>query len=202
MKYAMSVISGAIVATLLFLLMNGLIAGEPEVDLEPTPPELVDIVMATDQEAVNKKVREKPPEPKPPTEPPPPVTVTETDRTKPRQDLPNIETPIISIGVGDGPYIGDRHEGGLREGDVVPVFLMQAQYPREAALDGTEGWVKLAFTIERDGSVSDVEVVESYPRRVFDSAAVTAMYKSKFKPRVVDGVPIARRVSMTTEFKF
>ena len=202
MKYAISVLSGAIVAALLFLLMNGLIAGEPQIDLEPTPPEPLDFVMITDEEIVNKIIREKPPEPEPPKEPPPPVMETKTDSTKPQPEFPDRETPVITIGVGDGPFIGDHRSTSSQEGDVVPVFLMQAQYPREAALDGTEGWVKLAFTIERDGSVSDVEVVESYPRRVFDSAAVAAMYKSKFKPRVVDGVPVARRVSMTTEFKF
>ncbi len=202
MKYAISVVSGAFVATLLFLLMNGLIAGEPEVDLEPAPIELPDFVMVTDEEVENKIIRERPPEPKPPKEPPPPVTESDPDRTKPPPDFPDIETPVVSIGLGGDVYTPDHISNRSQEGDVVPVFLMQAQYPREAALDGTEGWVKLVFTIERDGSVSDVEVVESYPRRVFDSAAVAAMYKSKFKPRVVDGVPVARRVSMTTEFKF
>ncbi|MEM6474128.1 MAG: energy transducer TonB, partial [Planctomycetota bacterium] len=176
----MSVVSGAIVATLLFLLMNGLIAGEPQIDLEPTPPEPLDFVMITNEEIVNKIIREKPPEPKPPKEPPPPVTDPETDSENQRPDLPDIETPVVNIGLDGDFYTGDPIANRSQEGDVVPVFLMQAQYPREAALDGTEGWVKLAFTIERDGSVSDVEVIDSYPRRVFDRAAVAAMYKSKF----------------------
>ncbi|MEN8718672.1 MAG: energy transducer TonB, partial [Oceanococcaceae bacterium] len=69
------------------------------------------------------------------------------------------------------------------------------------ARDRIEGWVKLEFTINPDGTVSDPRVVEAQPRRVFDSEARRAILKWKFKPRVVDGKPVAHRATQTIEFK-
>ncbi|MEM6819402.1 MAG: energy transducer TonB [Pseudomonadota bacterium] len=203
MRYAVAIVSGGIVATLLFLLMHALIAGEPELNRDDDLAAQFDFVKVQDEEIENKRDRRKPPEPEKPKEPPPPPKLSQENNDKPPPQLPNIQTPNIDIGVaGDGIWIPGAPGSGNQEGDVVPIFLMQPQYPREAALDGIEGWVKMAFTIEADGSVSDVEILESNPRRIFDRAAKQAMYKSKFKPRVIDGVATARRVSMTTEFKF
>ena len=118
--------------------------------------------------------------------------------------MPNIQTPNVNVAIatGDGPYLGGWGGGdNAPEGDVIPIVQIEPQYPREAALDGTEGWVKLEFTILADGSVDQVRVVDSNPRRVFDRNAQRALYKWKFKPRVVDGQAVARQASITLEFK-
>ena len=43
-------------------------------------------------------------------------------------------------------------------------------------------------------------MVNSEPRRIFDRSAQRALYKWKFKPRVVDGKAIARRARITLDF--
>jgi protein TonB len=45
-------------------------------------------------------------------------------------------------------------------------------------------------------------VVEAKPRGVFDSAAITAALKWKFKPRVVDGKPVDQRGVVQIDFNF
>jgi protein TonB len=47
-----------------------------------------------------------------------------------------------------------------------------------------EGFVEVAFTIRRDGSVdsSSIRVTSAQPRRVFDDAAREAIAKWQFEP--------------------
>ncbi|WP_422011966.1 energy transducer TonB [Roseateles sp.] len=56
-------------------------------------------------------------------------------------------------------------------------------FPAEASKKGiSTGTVKAKLTIEADGKVSDVEIVESEPKRVFDRAVKTALMEWKFEP--------------------
>ncbi|MEL7296494.1 MAG: energy transducer TonB [Pseudomonadota bacterium] len=203
MRYFGSVGIGALVALGLFLLMHALIAGDLNIDDKDKDRVNLDFVRVKQDEITNLKDRRKPPEPEEPKEPPPPPKLTVSNDDRPPPDLPDIQTPNVAVAIGgQGPYLGGMGASGPpKEGDVIPIVMIQPQYPREALLDGTEGWVKLGFTIEADGSVSDVEVLESQPRRIFDRAARQALYKWKFKPRVVDGQAIARPASFTLDFK-
>jgi protein TonB len=117
--------------------------------------------------------------------------------------MPAMEMPNINIGVasGSGPYLGNWSAGDpAAEGDVIPIVRIEPQFPREAAINGIEGWVEIEFTIEPDGTVSDPKVLNSQPRRVFDRNAIRAIYKWKFKPRIVDGKPVARRATQRLDF--
>ena len=64
---------------------------------------------------------------------------------------------------------------------------MNPQYPREAAMKGLEGFVQVVVDIQTDGSVANVRIVNSNPRRVFDRAAVRAASKYKYRPQIRDG---------------
>ncbi len=43
------------------------------------------------------------------------------------------------------------------------------------------------FTVTKQGSVRDPVVVEAEPEGIFDQAAMDAVLKFKYKPRVIDG---------------
>ncbi len=51
-----------------------------------------------------------------------------------------------------------------------------------------------------DGSVASAVVVESVPRRMFDRNVIRAVLKWKFKPRIVNGVPVERRAIQRLDF--
>ena len=53
--------------------------------------------------------------------------------------------------------------------------------------------------IAADGSVASAVVVES-PRRMFDRNVIRAVLKWKFKPRIVNGVPVERRAIQRLDF--
>ena len=54
--------------------------------------------------------------------------------------------------------------------------------------------------IRPDGTVSNVKVMESNPPRIFDQAAVMAMQRWKFRPKIVDGNAVSQRAKQTIEF--
>lgn len=89
----------------------------------------------------------------------------------------------------------------VSEADLVVLKRVAPDYPRRAAMAGIEGTVTMRFTINSDGSVSDVSVVEANPRRVFDRAAVAAIAQWEFEPFRVDGDRVAREASMTIDFQ-
>ena len=111
--------------------------------------------------------------------------------------------PRISLGIssGTGPYLGKWSAGDPGgEGDVIPIVRIEPQFPREALIKGIGGWVEIEFTIEPDGSVSRPKVIASHPPGIFDRNAIRAIYKWKFKPRIVDGKAVARRATQRLDF--
>lgn len=74
-------------------------------------------------------------------------------------------------------------------------------YPREAMRGRQEGWVEVEFTVGRDGSVSDIQVVAARPARIFDRAAIRAMQDWRFEPRIENGEPVATRLTQRFDFR-
>jgi protein TonB len=56
------------------------------------------------------------------------------------------------------------------------------------------------YIVMPDGSVAEARVVGSDPRGMFEEAALSAINKWIFKPRVVDGQPVPRGVSQRINF--
>jgi protein TonB len=204
MRYVISVFAGLMVALLLFLLMHSLIAGGEGFEKAADTGKIVNFIRIREDELTQTKERRKPPPPEKPEEPPPPPKLVVQNPEKVPQTQLDIETPDISvpIGGGSGPYIGAWSPGqAAAEGDVVPIVKIDPQWPREALLNGIEGFVEVEFTITPDGSVADVEVLNAEPRRLFVRDAIRAVLKWKFKPRIIDGQAVARRATQRIEFK-
>ncbi len=73
--------------------------------------------------------------------------------------------------------------------DYVLVVGIAPVYPARALARGLEGYVDLSFTVTSSGTVTDLVVIQSSDSE-FDRAAIRAVLKYKYKPRVVDGVPV------------
>ena len=84
---------------------------------------------------------------------------------------------------------------------VVPLVRVPPRYPTRAASRQIEGWVKVEFTIQTDGSVANAVVVGSEPEAIFDDAALTAISKWKFKEKIVNGVAVPQRAVQQLQFK-
>lgn len=86
--------------------------------------------------------------------------------------------------------------------DVIPLVRIEPDYPPRAAERGVEGWVVLQFTITPAGTVKDAKVVDAEPKGIFDAAAVKAVERWKYNPKVEGGVAVERRgVQVMLTFK-
>jgi protein TonB len=92
----------------------------------------------------------------------------------------------------DGLAVRASFGGRMQDGDYLPVVKVEPVYPARALARRLEGWVLLRFTVTGSGAVRDIEVVESSDP-IFESSAVDAAGRFKYRPRIIDGQPIEVR---------
>lgn len=79
--------------------------------------------------------------------------------------------------------------------ELVAVSTPQPAYPPEAARSGTAGQVVVSFTVNSDGSVSDIDIISARPRGVFERNVQAAVRRWRFQP-------IAGSQTVTRTFDF
>jgi protein TonB len=112
----------------------------------------------------------------------------------PPQDLDNIDPNAPTINIAPPPLATNMDIGGpggmnIAEGDYLPIVRVAPIYPARALSRGVEGYVDMSFTVTATGTVKD-PIVEYSTSSLFERAATRAVLKFKYKPRVVDGVPV------------
>ncbi len=85
--------------------------------------------------------------------------------------------------------------------DAVLIKAVSPHYPPAAVRARQQGWVVVSFKIDTDGRTSDIKVVDSKPRRVFDRAATEAVGRYQFTPAKKAGVAVATTRQQRIEFK-
>jgi protein TonB len=168
----------------LLFLMQVLIATGKQALTKPRDRAKLEFVRVKRNEALNTEdfTPEKPPKP--------PETPPET----PPQDMDNIDPTAPTISVAPPTVSAETSIGGpggmnIAEGDYLPIVRVAPVYPARALSRGLEGYVDMAFTVTTTGTVKDPVVVFS-TSSLFERAAIRAVLKFKYKPRVVDGVPV------------
>ncbi|MDA9094621.1 energy transducer TonB [Gammaproteobacteria bacterium] len=160
--------------------------------------QMVDFIRMKKDDTLNERDRRLPDKPPPPKRPPPPELETPDVQALPTPKLdikfPDIKMPIDTDGafVGGGKYLGD---GGL-----VPLVRITPRYPRNALLKNQEGVVVIELLVDEGGSVVTAKIINANPPGVFNAAAIQAVLKWKFKPRVLNGIAIQQRGLTTIEF--
>jgi len=179
-RYTSAVVTGSITTFCLFFVMQALIAMQPgaasEVrdrwDLKPVRVKEAEEIRKIDFEPVDKTIKELPP-----------------IAPRPRND--HGDETVISLPPTAPPTPGYRHDGTVfrvNDGPLVAIVRVQPVYPPAAEARGLEGWVLVEFDVRPDGGVANAFVVDS-SNRTFEKAALDAVYRFRFKARVVDGVP-------------
>jgi protein TonB len=103
----------------------------------------------------------------------------------------NLVTLAPTIDVG-GATTGISLSAG-NDRDVIPLVRINPDYPPRALSRGIEGWVQVQFTISETGSVIDATVVDSSPKNVFDDAAIKAISRWRYNPKVEGAVAVQRK---------
>lgn len=215
MRLAIGLLLAILVNFGLFTLMQKMTA-EQNIGRQVTENiQLLDFVRLKREDKAETKKRELPKKPPPPQKPPPPPKAPAPQVDKPKSPTPKLDMPRIDVplNIAGGPYLGDFSSAPVApnvptvisaptvDDDVIPLVRIPPQYPRVASRRGIEGVVTVSFTITKDGQVRDPIVISAKPENIFDSAALKAILKWKFKPKVVDGQPVERQATQEIEFK-
>ena len=93
-------------------------------------------------------------------------------------------------------------------GSLRPIVMVSPTYPREAVIQGIEGYVVLEATVRPDiedvqsSQLVDIQVVEAEPQGVFEEAAREALSQWRVSPlRSADGERRPGRVRQTMHFR-
>ncbi len=173
----------------LFYLMQALILGK-DMKLDKASGTMVDFIRLKKESEVETKKR-KMPDKKEPEEPPPPPDLSMARSNKPTQEMGDMAFAIdVDVDVG-----GTNISIAASDSDVIPVVRVSPQYPLRASERGIEGWVEVEFTISKLGTVKDPRVFNSHPSSIFDRAALKAIRKWKYNPKIEDGEPVERPAS-------
>ncbi len=142
--------------------------------------------------------------PPPPPPPPPPKRIIEPPKTLqpyvPPPDVPvttQTTEPVISAVTATPPtepnviappappvvvVAPPAPKPAIRRG-AVPIERVEPVYPREAIRDNiASGRVVARLQVNEKGLVTDVQIMESNPRRVFDREVIRALSQWKFLP--------------------
>lgn len=91
----------------------------------------------------------------------------------------------------------------LQQNELVRTRYVAPIFPRSAVRRGVGGWVQFEFTITPEGSVTDIEVVESEPGQTFVGAATRALTQWEYQPYIDEtGTAIDRRAQVKIAFEF
>jgi protein TonB len=166
-------------------------------ELDEAASSIVEFVRLKKDSEPEIKKRELPKKQKP-EEPPPPPDLSLTRTTSLDQGLQDMVLAVgLDLAIGGGPNLG----AAVSDSEPVPVVRVNPQYPPRAAERGIEGWVELLFGISATGTVQDAEVMNSHPGNVFDRAALRAVRRWKYNPKIEDGKPVERHgITVRLEF--
>ena len=183
-RYVISIVVGSLVTVTLLFVMQLLIVTGKTALTDPRERHKLEFVRVKRNENLNVDdiIPEKPPKP--------PETPPET----PPQDMDNINPDAPTINIAQPTVAANTDIGGpggmnIAEGDYLPIVRVAPVYPARALSRGLEGFVDLSFTVTTAGTVRDPIVLQS-TSSLFERAAIRAVLKFKYKPRVVDGVPV------------
>lgn len=65
---------------------------------------------------------------------------------------------------------------------IIPISQPAPNYPRIAAVEKTSGYVIVEFDVNTDGTVENLQIIESHPKRLFDKEALRSVKKYLFEP--------------------
>jgi len=194
-KASASIAIGAVITLAAFAFMDYLISSDERAPAEVQSPIVLEIMQDRPDSEVKIKTRPLPPPPQPKAQPPRPQNMAPAEVTGPQIGIggPEIEfenTPVNTA------FVAQQDTGAT------PIVRIDPKYPIEAARDGKEGWVEMAFSIDKAGNVIDAKVINAEPKRLFNREALRALKGWKYRPKIENGQAVVQSgLQVVLEFK-
>ena len=193
----------------LYLLMPALIATTPDKPAFETLVPQVNLTRIRPPEPRKPPEPVKPPEPKPLQQQPKPTT---TPLPTPKLQLPfelnprlpssptTLDLPPMETALPQGNF-SETFSVGQLDGPLTTLVQIPPVYPHSAKRRNIEGWVKVRFVVDENGTVDKVRVLAAKPEGVFEQSVLRCVSSWRFKPGTVGGVAVKALVEQTITFK-
>lgn len=210
-RYLSTFMISCIITLFLFLMMQKMLSFEQQRRPSPELINSVDFVrLIREPEAVEKRRQihvpenPEPPEQKKPLPKMPKVSVQTPNINTIELSVPQLQT---RLNLNDALYLGGFHKNAPMQQtlqvdeEVIPLVRIAPSYPSRAARLGIEGWVKMEVLINSKGEVDSVKILESRPSKIFNRAAIKAIKRWRFRPKIVAGKAVSRTAEQQINFK-
>jgi len=112
-------------------------------------------------------------------------------------ELPPLESvPLKDIGAFQGTFAL-----GQLDGPLTPLAKIPPVYPIRARRKQIQGWVKVAFIVDKTGKVGEVTILKAEPPGLFEKSVDQCVRSWQFKPGTVEGMPVRTKVETTIQFR-
>lgn len=184
LRYFIGLAFGTALMLLMFWVMWSLVSVPVDVEEMRQATRVEFSRMRQDSEA-QKKQQEKPQ----PDKPPPVPEVPQIDFSK-----GSVENNVVGLTptVDAAGAMSKMKMTAGSDRDIVPLVRINPDYPPRALSRGIQGWVIVQFTISATGTVKDQKVVDS-SNKIFDDAALKAIGRWRYNPKVEEGVAVERK---------
>lgn len=183
-RYALALTVGGVAAFSLLWVMQFLIATGEAAITEQRETRFVEFVRVIPDTPVEPE-DDRPDKPDDPPPPPPPITPNPFD---PQEEVTRVFKPDPPPSEGGG--VGEIDRDTILDGDLLPLVRVAPEYPLTALRRGLEGYCDVECTVTPKGTTDDVRTVYC-TSALFKRASIKAVQQFKYKPRVVNGVPLA-----------
>ncbi len=204
-RIVLSLFSGIAIALALFWSMQYMISNNQRGFKKTDNQRMTEFIRLKRDSKIHSKERLVPEKPKPKERPVQPRLQTRsakiTKTAVPVMDMPNLDIPLQNSSFSGSVLTGLQVGTGKISTNIMPLVRIPPTYPMRAANRRIQGWVKVEFTITKEGTVKDAVVVASKPGSIFNSAALKAIKRWKFKPQIIAGEAYEQRAVQTLEFK-
>jgi len=184
LRYPIGLIFGAVFSTVLFWVMWHLVSAPINVS-QMRKATRVEFTRMRQDTSVETKQQEKVKQEKPP--PVPETPQMDFSRGSVDNNVAQL-TPMVDA----SSAMSKLKMSAGSDRDIIPLVRIVPDYPPRALSRGLEGWVIVQFTITATGTVKDAKVVES-SSSIFEKAALKAILRWRYNPKVEEGVAVERR---------
>ena len=202
MRFLVACLSAPIITFFLLLFMAGLIHQQSEQRQKNQDNPYFDLLMVSQDESFESRTRQKPIPPKPqPQSNIEQTMVTQSQMSSPDMsvvlELPSLDlSNNVSAMAISMPGIESMQlpiaAAVAGESMAMPLYRVEPRYPRKALRLGKQGYVLLSFDINQAGRVTNIQVIDAKPKRLFEREAKRALKKWTYKPMRVNGEPVSQ----------
>jgi len=171
----------------------------------------INVIRLKQADSPVKRSTEKPPEPPPERQAPKPQAAKlaptklslpfDVNPRLPAAGPDSLSVPVVPMSQFGAGNLADIFSTGDLDVPLTVLVRIPPVYPMSAKNRGTEGWVKVRFIVQEDGSVGSVSVAESEPKTIFDDAVIRSVSGWRFKAGTVGGMPVKTWAETVVRFK-